>query len=123
LFIVFANAAPAMGGEEQPALVEFVYKAEGVRDPFIPLVRDGRVVAYLNRRGPGAALPILFGVLWDPAGGSIALIDNTEARVGDEVSGYRVKEIHKDSVVLTSGENDVVVQVVNSDSTGVESGP
>ncbi len=82
--------------KEDPAL----YDTGGRRDPFVPLVRDGRIVGVV----PGARLeltkPVLYGILWDPGGKSIALINDFEARKGDMIGAYQVVEIRQDSVVL-----------------------
>jgi len=54
---------------------------------------------------------VLYGILWDSAGNSIALINDTEVKVGDTVKGYRVTEIRQDAVVLTNGGEPVVLQI------------
>lgn len=89
------------------------YDAQGRRDPFVPLVRNGRLVGITK---PGAAsqlgaLPALFGILWDPQGQSIALLNDGEAKVGDIVEGYKVIEITRDTVTLGNGDEPVVLQI------------
>ena len=90
----------------------FSYDPAGHRDPFVPLVRDGRLVGVttLGTSGP-TDKPVLYGILWDPEGHSIALINDGEVKVGDSVGGYRVKEIRQDAVVLTSGGVPVVLEI------------
>ena len=89
----------------------FRYDSGGHRDPFMPLVRDGRLVA----AGPGVRLeqskPVLYGILWDPAGRSIALINDTEVREGDRVGDYEVKDIQHDAVVLDNGGEPMVLRI------------
>ena len=46
---------------------------------------------------------MLYGILWDPGGNSIAMINDGEVKVGDWVGQYQVKEIRQDAVVLDSG--------------------
>ena len=91
----------------------FSYDPAGHRDPFVPLVRDGRLVGVAT---PGTSRPtdkpVLYGILWDPGGHSIALINDAEAKVGDTVGGYRVKEIRQDAVVLTNGGVPVVLEIM-----------
>ena len=89
----------------------FRYNAKGRRDPFAPLVRDGRIVAISTGGRTESSLPVLYGVLWDPGGNSIALINDGEARVGDMVAEYRVVEIRKDAVVLANGGEPVVIAI------------
>ena len=56
--------------------------------------------------------PVLYGILWDPNGHSLALINDTEAKVGDTINGYQVTEIRRDAVVLSvEGGEPVVLQL------------
>ena len=90
--------------EEEPQTV--LYDAKGHRDPFVPLVRDGRIV---NPRAASGILPVLYGILWDPDGRSMALINDREVSVGDQVGAYRVEEIQPDAVVLADEGGERVV--------------
>lgn len=81
----------------------FTYDSAGRRDPFSPLVRDGKLVSTMPGATGDGSTPTLYGILWDPGGNSIALINDLEAKVGDTVSGYMVKEIRQDAVVLDGG--------------------
>ena len=89
----------------------FSYDPVGHRDPFVPLVRDGRLVGVTTAGRVPADKPVLYGILWDPGGHSMALINDAEVKVGDAVSGYQVKEIRQDAVVLTSGGVPVVLEI------------
>ena len=90
----------------------FRYNAHGRRDPFVLLVRDGRLVGGVqNMRGGDGSTLVLHGIVWDAGGHSIALIDDTEARVGDTIGEYRVQEIRQDAVVLTNGGEPVVLRI------------
>ena len=97
--------------DETPQAQPSRYNSKGRRDPFIPLVKDGQLVnvgwsMILGDR------PVLYGILWDPGGHSLALINDTEVTVGDMVNGYRVAEIRQDAVVLTvEGGAPVVLQI------------
>ena len=101
------NAVP----ERQAPATEgpFRYDSKSRRDPFVALVRDGRLIA----AGPGtrleASTPVLYGILWDPGGNSIAMINDGEVKVGDWVGQYQVREIHQDTVVLHSGTAELLV--------------
>jgi hypothetical protein len=89
----------------------FRYDSKGRRDPFTALVRDGRLVA----TGPGMRVeesrPVLYGVLWDPGGRSIALINDLEVRKGDRIGPYEVMEIRRDAVVLDLAGQPVVLTI------------
>ena len=58
-----------------------------------------------------ATKPILYGVLWDPGGHSIALINDGEFKAGETVGVYEVLEIRHDAVVLSDGGEPVVLQI------------
>ena len=92
----------------------FIYDAKGKRDPFIALVREGHLV------GPGSGGLVgadfstltLTGILWDPTGHSLALINETEVRVGDRLGEYQVQEIRPDAVVMVRDGKPIVLQLV-----------
>jgi len=87
-----------------------VYEPKGRRDPFVPLVRDGRILGKPRAAEALAVLqPILYGILWDPDGRSIALINDQEVKEGDVVGSYQVEKIHPNSVVLKREGGESVV--------------
>ena len=112
LLAIALAAGPAFAAADAPAeqVEQFRYNGKGRRDPFAPLVRDGRLVA-VAAAGHESSRPVLYGVLWDPGGNSIALINDGEARVGDAIADYKVMEIRKDSVVLANGGEPVVLEI------------
>ena len=95
--------------------VDPIYAPGARRDPFTPLVRDGKIVSNAigsSTSTPGAVGPlVLDGILWDRAGRSVALINGTEVKVGDQVGGYTVRTIRQDAVVLEQGADVVVLQI------------
>lgn len=84
---------------------------QGKRDPFVPLVRNGRLVGMARSSTQVGALPTLFGIVWDPQGPSIALLNDGEAKVGDTVEGYKVLDITRDTVTLGNGDEPIVLQI------------
>ncbi|HEX9780591.1 MAG TPA: hypothetical protein VGB20_05185 [bacterium] len=101
----------AQGSEASNRPEGIRYDPRGRRDPFSPLVRDGQFVGVAEGIDVGAPPPLLFGILWDPDGKSIALIDDEEVRIGETVSGYRVEQIKQDHVVLRKDEKELVLQL------------
>lgn len=90
----------------------FTYDARNRRDPFLPLVVNGRPVGWTPKSSSmDTSKPALYGILWDPGGASIALIDDGEYRIGETVNGYQVKEIREDAVVLENGGGPVVLTI------------
>ncbi len=113
--MLLAGAAAITGADPQdrPA-----YDAKHRRDPFAPLVRDGQLVgisseeAFSTASSSPAPAVTLAGILWDPAGRSVALINGTEVKAGDLVGAYRVVEIRPNAVVLDHEGQQRVVQMV-----------
>jgi len=56
-------------------------------------------------------MPTLYGVLWDPEGISIALINDEELQVGNMMGEYILKEIREDSVILMYGGEPLVLRI------------
>ena len=102
----FAGAGVAAGDQ-------FSYDPQNQRDPFIPLVRQGKI----ESRQPVQATPVLTGILWDPDGNSIALINDSEVGVGDVVAGYQVVEIESAAVVLDRDGKHVVLEISGGKTT------
>ena len=113
-------AQPLKGGRTEEV---FRYDAKGRRDPFVSLVREGRVVTPASSSaGFDGATPVLYGIVWDPAGRSIALINDAELQVGEMIGKYRVEEIRRDAVVLDAGGERTVLQIVFGPSSSSSSG-
>lgn len=82
------------------------------RDPFIPLVRDGRLLNVASRTPRQGDVPLsLSGIVWEAGGKSIALINETELRVGDTILEYRVTDIQPDRVLLVRDGESVALQI------------
>lgn len=106
------TAHPAQGADQQAAAQQpFHYDSKNRRDPFVTLVRDGRLVSVIPGSRVETTRPILYGIVWDPAGHSIALINDEEVKTGDTVGTYQVIEIRSDAVVLSDGGEPVVLQI------------
>jgi len=112
LWLIAGVGAPLEADEASPSPpAPFRYDPGNRRDPFMPLVRDGKFVGATPGLRWDGSLPMLQGILWDPAGQSIALINDGEVGVGDTVEGYQVIEIRSDGVVLSDGGEPVLLQL------------
>jgi len=117
-----AAAVPAGWAAEDagaaPSAEPFRYDSGGRRDPFMPLVREGRLVGATQGARFDAGVPTLYGILWDPQGDSIALINDAEVKVGETIAGFRVKAIQRDAVVLDGGGEPVVLRITYEPAPG-----
>lgn len=114
LLIALVCAAGLTASAEDAATVKppaFRYDAKGRRDPFVPLVVNGRLMSALGEASSKSTSLVLQGILWDPSGRSIALIGDLESKVGDMVNGYEITEIRQDAVVLSGGGERMVLQL------------
>lgn len=115
LFVMDAHAAEA----PKP----FRYEAENRRDPFVPLILNNRLTADSGQQMQDLGKPILYGILWDASGNSIALIDNLELKVGGMVQGYKVVAIRKDAVELEANGQSVELKIAfDAQSTSAPKG-
>lgn len=111
LILGFVMAARAAIGEEseQPT-----YDSLGLRDPFVPLVKDGRIIGApepVTVQVQQRLVPVLYGILWDPGGNSVALINDGEFQKGDTIGDYQVTGIRKDAVILRSSSEEIVLTI------------
>ncbi len=89
----------------------FTYQDKGNRDPFISLVtQDGRVL-------PGAR-PLsetgnieLEGIIWDPSGKSMAIINGKLVKEKQRIMNMQVLKIKKASVILQKGGKVMVINL------------
>ena len=105
--LISGNVAAQPPPEPQP------YDSKGKRDPFVALVREGRFVGTAGTFSSGSSVSglQLAGILWDPGGNSLALINDTEVKVGDVVGEYHVMEIRQDAVVIVREGKPVVLHM------------
>ena len=87
------------------------YDPKGKRDPFVSLVRDGKIVAVTEGSSSNTSAFQLHGIVWDSAGHSMALINETEVKVGDVIADYQVTDIRQNSVILVRDGEFLELQI------------
>jgi len=55
-------------------------------------------------------IPVLTGILWDPTGQALAVLDQMEMTVGDTIRGYHVTAIQPSAVVLSCKGRSLILQ-------------
>lgn len=93
---------------------EIRYDSKGRRDPFAPLVGpDGKII----RNNLDMADFKIEGVIFDPQGGSMVLIDGEFYKEGDNLNGLNIISIMKDRVILAQSKQEKTIwlrdEVVN----------
>jgi len=89
----------------------FKYDAEGRRDPFIPLVTKEGKIAF----GYGTIRSIedmrLEGIVYDPGGDSIAVINGMVLKENDTIGNIKLIKIESDKVSLLFNQTKHVIRL------------
>ena len=111
LLISFQFSAPSFQlvfASEEPV---FIYDSYGNRDPFMPLLtKDGRPITTYSKIGSINDI-VIEGILYDPQGESVVVINDLILKQGSTISGVTVKSIEKNSVVLSFKGEDHTFKV------------
>ena len=87
---------------------DFIYKDNGTRDPFIALVTiDGRILPGARETTESTNIE-LEGIIWDPKGKSLAIINGKPVKEQQRIMSFQVLKIKKESVLLQK-EGEVIV--------------
>jgi hypothetical protein len=88
----------------------FIYSSEN-RDPFMPLItKDGKPLATHTKIHSIGDVTVE-GLLYDPLGDSIVIVNDMILKKGDTISEITVKDIRKDSVTLSFKGKDHILNV------------
>jgi len=88
------------------ALAEVVqYDSAQRRDPFIPLVGPN---GFIQKKVQSADL-LVEGIIYDPTGGSVAIINGEVYRAGDNVKDARLIQIFKDRILMVQEDEEKTV--------------
>lgn len=85
---------------------EIRYDSGNRRDPFQPLVGPGALTAAL---GPASGGIEIEGIVYDPKGGSYAVISGEIYREGESLNGIKLVQILSDRVVFLQEGEEVVI--------------
>ena len=77
----------------------FVYTSKGKRDPFMSLVTpEGKMIIFEYELFVSDM--ILEGIIFEPQGNSLAIINGKVVKVGEYIGSYAVLEIKQNEVIL-----------------------
>ena len=82
---------------------EFMYDSTSGRDPFLPLIGQDVEIADISDLNIGELK--LEGIIYDPAQGSLAMINGEVYRQFEFIGGFEVREIREDEVRLYRDNN------------------
>ena len=106
-FLLFFLGATLACAEDNKA---FVYDEHGKLDPLAPLVSpSGTLISYDT--DISASDLSLEGVVIDPKGNNLAIINGKIVKSGDMVGSYTVETIANDHVGLMNGQEHLIVKL------------
>ena len=91
---LFAVSVSLAGAEEQ----KYSYKGQGKRDPFVPLISPAGYL--LNLESEDSDTLKLQGIMYDPKGVSMAIINGALVKAGEAVGNAVVTEIDPTKVII-----------------------
>jgi hypothetical protein len=88
---------------------EIIYDSGGRRNPFIPLIGAGAE----SKSSPQVKTSdlIVDGIVYDPSGGSIAIIKGESYREGSQINNITIVSILKDRVILKQNDAEKVLWI------------
>jgi len=106
VFFIFLSSSAALAEEK----TSFVYDSHDKRDPFWSLVSpSGAVITYdKNLRHGDLSLE---GVIYDPKGKSLAIINGKVFKIGSQIAGYTLFKVEESRVFLTKDSKEFVLEL------------
>lgn len=90
----------------------FVYDSKGNRDPFVPLVtKEGIYVGRWQTKDIRETI-VLEGIVWDPQGESLAIVNGTIVKEGDNFLNFKIIEIEKGGIKLLKGDVELTINLI-----------
>lgn len=87
----------------------FTYDSHGRRDPFWPLISSGGTIIIYDGDVDFSDM-ILEGIIYDPKGERLAIINARVVKVSDDIGGFLVSSITPDHVVLRKDGRDFILK-------------
>lgn len=95
---------------------EFTYASKGKRDPFTPLIGHGALRQVKGAVEIRSVADIeLEGIVYDPKGGSMAIINGMPLKEGDQVGAAVIDKIESKKVIVDIEEKSYELSVRGGD--------
>lgn len=109
IFIIF-NFPSLLKAQEK-----LKYEPKGNRDPFIALVGSGG--EYLGASGKIKSLADikLEGIIWDPKGGHLAVINGEVVKEGDDLDGVKIDKIYSKKITILIEDEEFTLNLVEEE--------
>lgn len=106
--IILLLFTPFVYGEKEET--PFTYDDHGKRDPFWRLVSPSGAILNYDSDLMLSDMA-LDGIISDPAGGNMAIINSVIVKTNDKIGLYVVSAVDKDKVILTKGGEIFVLKL------------
>lgn len=116
LAVIFTAGPVAASTKDKETVVEtdFTYKDNGKRDPFWSLL-GGRGVIVNYDKDILISDMVLEGVMAEPTGESVAIINGNIVKLGDKIGLFIVKDIKPNAVTLEKGTDNFTLKLKKED--------
>ena len=98
----------------QAKMSNFSYDDHGRRDPFWRLVGTGGEIINYEKEFLSSDM-VLEGIMVEPSGNNVAIINGIIVKVNDEVGSFLVKSVEMNSVVLQKGTEIITLRIKKED--------
>ena len=107
--ILLLTGLPGYGSEGS-----FSYDSQGKRDPFIPLV--GKGIRILMPEDPKSIKNVILeGIIFDPSGGSLAIVNSEIVQEGQLIQGFILSQIKKKAIILKKDEENFTIHLIKEE--------
>jgi hypothetical protein len=103
--IVLAGSQDYVTAQDQ----KYTYISQGRRDPFVPLVSPSGYL--INLEEEENAVIRLEGIMYDPKGDSMAIINGELLKVGETINGVVVSKIDPNKVVVVKDNQKIEIEL------------
>ncbi|MDD2866631.1 MAG: general secretion pathway protein GspB [Candidatus Omnitrophota bacterium] len=88
---------------------KYAYTPQGRRDPFVPLVSPAGYL--INLEEEEDAVIRLEGIMYDPKGDSMAIINGELLKVGEGINGVVVSKIEPNKIVVVKDNQKIEIEL------------
>jgi len=98
----------------------FKYDRKGKRDPFLTLVtKEGKILPGARAFSESDNIN-LEGIIWDPKGESVALVNGRLVKEGDSFQGIQILKIKKETIIVQRKNKVFMVDLKKGEGTEYE---
>ena len=99
---------------------EYIYSSKGKRDPFIPLIIS-KTRTSLGLQAVETIEDVKFeGVIFDPSGGSIAVLNNVIVKEGEKAYNVEVVKIYENAITIKVYNKSYTINLIEKGGETVE---